>query len=68
MLFNLLSSLIIALWIVLVSVMSIQNVADVTLHFLSFESIKIPIGVVMALSLSVGIIVQPLLISILSKK
>ncbi len=68
MLFNLLSSLIIALWIVLISVMSIQNVADVTLHFLSFESIKIPIGVVMALSLSVGIIVQPLLISILSKK
>ncbi|MEI6380032.1 MAG: hypothetical protein WCO81_03980 [Cyanobacteriota bacterium ELA615] len=48
--------------------MSIQNVADVTLHFLSFESIKIPVGVVMALSLSVGIIVQPLLISILSKK
>jgi uncharacterized integral membrane protein len=68
MLFNLLSSLIIALWIVLISVMSIQNVADVTLHFLSFESIKIPVGVVMALSLSVGIIVQPLLISILSKK
>jgi lipopolysaccharide assembly protein A len=68
MLFNLLSSLILALWIVLISVMSIQNVADVTLHFLSFESIKIPVGVVMALSLSVGIIVQPLLISILSKK
>ncbi len=68
MLFNLLSSLVIALWVVLMSVMSIQNVADVTLHFLSFESIKIPVGVVMSLSLAVGIIAQPLLISVLSRK
>jgi len=67
MLFNLLSSILIAFWIVLFAVLSIQNIADVTLHFLVFESIKIPVGVVMALSVAAGILVQPFLISFLRK-
>jgi len=65
--FNFISSLLIAFWIVLISVLSIQNVSGVSLHFLIYDSIRIPFGVVIALSLAFGLIIQPFLISILKK-
>ncbi len=58
------SSLLIAAWIILIAVLSIQNVTDVSLRFLVFESIRMPIGVVLAISAAVGMIAQPLLFSI----
>jgi len=64
MLLNLFSSLLIAAWLVVIAVISIQNVTDVSLHFLVFESINIPVGVVMAMSVAAGIVAQPLLFSL----
>jgi len=68
MLLNLFSSLLIAAWLVVIAVISIQNVTDVSLHFVVFESIKIPVGVVMAMSVAAGIIAQPLLFSLLKSR
>ena len=68
MLLKLLSSLIMSAWLVFIAVISIQNVTDVSLHFLVFESIKMPVGVVIAFSAAVGMIAQPLLFSVLRIK
>lgn len=53
-----------AAWLILIAVISIQNVTDVSLHFLVFESIKMPTGVIMAFSAAVGMIAQPLLFAL----
>ncbi|MBW4631675.1 MAG: LapA family protein [Iphinoe sp. HA4291-MV1] len=61
---NLLISIVIALWVVGVAILSVQNVEPVSLRFLSFQSIQIPVGLVLAFCAGVGIIgialLQPL--------
>ncbi|NES19551.1 MAG: DUF1049 domain-containing protein [Symploca sp. SIO3E6] len=62
---NLLSSLIVAGWLGAISLLSIQNIKPVSLRFLYFESIELPVGLVLAFSVGLGIIggaiVPPLL-------
>ncbi|MEO0836167.1 MAG: LapA family protein [Cyanobacteria bacterium J06642_3] len=53
---NLLNSLIVAGWISAIAVVAIQNIQDVSLKFLFWQSIKFPIGVLLALCLGVGYI------------
>ncbi|GFE67719.1 DUF1049 domain-containing protein [Chroococcus sp. FPU101] len=53
---NLITSLIIAGWIATMSVFSIQNITPYALKFLQFESIKIPIGVLLSISVGSGFI------------
>lgn len=53
---NLVTSLIIAAWIGVISVFSVQNYTQISLKFLNFESIKLPVGVVLALSVGVGMV------------
>ena len=61
---NLLTSLVLAIWVVAIAILSVQNATLVSLKFLSFESIQLPVGLVLAFSAGVGIIgmalVQPL--------
>lgn len=61
---NLLTSLVLAIWVVAIAILSVQNATPVSLKFLSFESIQLPVGLVLAFSAGVGIIgmalVQPL--------
>lgn len=47
---------IIALGIVLAAVVSIQNVTSISLQFLVFRSVEIPLGVLLAFSLALGLI------------
>jgi uncharacterized integral membrane protein len=62
---SLLTSLIIAAWIGAIAVISVQNFTPVSLKFLRFESFQIPVGLVLAFSVGLGIVgmalVQPLL-------
>ena len=62
---NLLSSLIVAGWLGAIALLSIQNIKPVSLKFLYFESIELPVGLVLAFSVGLGIIggaiVPPLL-------
>lgn len=58
---NLLTSLVVAVWVVAIAIVSVQNATPVSLKFLTFESIKIPVGLVLAFSAGVGIIGMALL-------
>lgn len=53
---NLLTSLIIAGWISAIAILSIQNFTPVSLKFLSFETIQLPVGIVLAFSVAVGVV------------
>jgi uncharacterized integral membrane protein len=53
---NLLTSLILAGWIGAIAILSIQNITSVSLKFLAFETIQLPVGIVLAFSVGVGAI------------
>ncbi|MEM7757712.1 MAG: LapA family protein [Cyanobacteria bacterium P01_A01_bin.40] len=53
---NFLSSLILALLTVAIAIFSIQNVEDVSIKFLNFESITLPIGVMLIFCSGIGVI------------
>jgi uncharacterized integral membrane protein len=54
-------SLIVAVWIMAIAIVSVQNAQPISLKFLSFQSIQIPFGLVMAFSAGVGVIGMALL-------
>ena len=54
---NLLTAIIIAAWISAIAVLSVQNFGAVSLKFLFFESIQLPLGVMLGFSVAVGTIV-----------
>ncbi len=62
---NLLTSTVLACWVVAIAVLAVQNAQPVSLKFLTFQSIQIPFGLVLAFCAAVGIIgmalLQPLL-------
>lgn len=53
---NLFTALIIAAWMVSLSVLSIQNITPVSLKFLTFESIKLPFGILLSFSAATGVL------------
>ncbi|MGD1909442.1 MAG: LapA family protein [Rivularia sp. (in: cyanobacteria)] len=61
---NLLVSTIVAFWIIAIAIISVQNATPVSLRFFTFESIQIPVGLVLAFCVGLGIIstsvLQPL--------
>jgi lipopolysaccharide assembly protein A len=58
---NLLSSLLLATWIGAIAIFSIQNIQEISLQFLNFSSIAIPIGVLLALSVGIGMSIGAIL-------
>ena len=58
---NLLLSIILALWIMAIAIVSVQNATPVSLRFLTFESIQIPVGLLLTFFVVVGIIVASVL-------
>jgi hypothetical protein len=61
---NFLILLIIAVWVVAIALISVQNATPVSLKFLVFQSIQIPFGLMLAFAVAVGLlsvaILQPL--------
>ncbi len=53
---NLLTSLILAGWIAAIALLSIQNITPVSLKFLTLETIQIPVGIVLAFSVGIGLV------------
>ncbi|MEG4090933.1 LapA family protein [Microcoleus sp. Pol12B4] len=57
-------SFLVALLVSAIAIISVQNAAPVSLNFIFFQSIQLPVGVVLAMSLSAGLIggaiLQPL--------
>ncbi|WP_293133305.1 DUF1049 domain-containing protein [Okeania sp. SIO3I5] len=56
------SSIMLALWISGMAILSVQNATPISLKFLGFQSIQIPIGVILSLSVSVGLIISSILL------
>jgi uncharacterized integral membrane protein len=54
---TLIISAILAVWIMAIAILSVQNATPVTLKFLAYESIRLPVGVVLAFSAAGGAIV-----------
>ncbi|MBK4731532.1 LapA family protein [Oxynema sp. CENA135] len=52
----LIASAIAAAWIVAIAIISVQNATLVSLQFLGFQSIQLPLGIVLALSAATGAI------------
>lgn len=61
---NLLISVIVAVWVVAIAIISAQNATPVSLKFFTYQSIQIPFGLVLAFCAGVGLIgigiLQPL--------
>ncbi|MGB3639485.1 MAG: DUF1049 domain-containing protein [Rivularia sp. (in: cyanobacteria)] len=65
---NLLLSIIVALWIMAIAIVSVQNATPVSLRFITFETIQIPVGLLLTFCVAVGIIGTPLVQPLLFKK
>lgn len=64
---KLLVALSIALWVGAIAIFSIQNIQPVSLKFIIFESINLPVGVLLAFCAGAGMIIGSLL-SLLGQK
>ncbi|WP_267383492.1 DUF1049 domain-containing protein [Cyanobacterium sp. uoEpiScrs1] len=58
----LISMTIVAFWLIIIAIFSIQNTAEIYLKFLIFKSIKLPIGVLLSFCVGGGIILGSLAI------
>lgn len=62
---SILTSLILTVWIGAIAILSVQNFTPVSIRFLGFQSFEVPVGIVLALSVGLGLlgtaIAQPLL-------
>ena len=65
---SLLSSLIMATLLVAIAIFSIQNIEDVSLKFLIFESMNIPVGILLAFASGVGIFLGALIPILFSRR
>lgn len=54
------TSFIVAFWISAIAIIAIQNATPVSLTFLFFQSISIPIGLIIAFSVTIGLIIAAL--------
>lgn len=61
---NLLTSLILAAWVVAIAILSVQNATSITIQFLFFRSIEIPFGIVLASCVAIGMLGMALLLPI----
>lgn len=57
----LITSVIVAFWVAAIAIISVQNATPVSLKFLTFQSVQIPVGLVLAFSAGIGLIAMAVL-------
>lgn len=57
---NFIASFFLAGWIITMAVFSIQNISPVTLRFFQFESIQLPVGVLLSFAVGAGLMMGSL--------
>jgi uncharacterized integral membrane protein len=57
----LITSLVVAFWVAVIAIISVQNATPVSLKFLTFQSVQIPVGLVLAFSAGIGLVVMAIL-------
>ncbi|MGL4622606.1 DUF1049 domain-containing protein [Chroococcidiopsis sp.] len=58
---SLLTSSVVAVWIVAISLLSMQNADQIRLKFLRYQTIQLPVGFVLAVSAGVGVVATALM-------
>jgi uncharacterized integral membrane protein len=64
---NLILSIILAFWIMAIAIISVQNATPISLRFITFESIQIPLGLLLTFFVAAGMIATPLVQPLLFK-
>ena len=59
---KLLISLIMAGWVSAIALVSVQNATPVSLRFLTFQSVQLPMGLVLAFSAAIGMVGMAMLL------
>ena len=49
-----LSALLVAIWLIAIAIISVQNATLVSLQFLNFKSVSLPFGIILAFSAAAG--------------
>lgn len=57
-----LGSIILALWVSGIAILSVQNATPISLKFIGFHSIKIPVGLILSFSVSIGVLISSIFI------
>ena len=65
---SLFSSLLLATWVTAIAIFSIQNIQDVSVKFLTLESITVPVGVLLAFCSGIGMVLGWLIPLLFSSK
>jgi uncharacterized integral membrane protein len=65
---NLVISAIVATWISVIALISVQNASLVSLKFLFWQSIELPWGIVLAIAVATGFLIGGCLPILLSRK
>ena len=61
---QLLLALILALWVIVIAIVSVQNATPVAIEFLGLRSVELPVGVVLSFGVAGGLVVTALLIKV----
>ncbi|HBQ97288.1 lipopolysaccharide assembly protein LapA domain-containing protein [Roseofilum sp. Belize BBD 4] len=61
-------TLLLSVWISAIAILSVQNATPVSLKFLLFESVQIPVGILLAFSASLGLLAGLLILPWRSNK
>ena len=56
------SSIILALWISGIAILSVQNATPISLKFIGLQSIQLPVGVILSFSVGIGLIISSILL------
>lgn len=64
---NLVACLILAVWGIAIAIFSVQNATPVSLKMLGFESIQMPVGVVLAFSGGIGVVLGAIAIPLFTR-
>ena len=56
---------IVAFWVSAIALLSVQNAAPVALRFLTFQSVQLPMGLVVAFSAAIGMVGMAIVLPLL---
>ena len=65
---KLLPMLVCAVWVVIIAIFSVQNATPIAVRFLVFQSVELPLGVVLSFGVAGGVAITALLLMLLSPR
>ncbi|MEM8603844.1 MAG: hypothetical protein AAGE59_08370 [Cyanobacteria bacterium P01_F01_bin.86] len=57
-----------AIWIVAIAILAVQNATPISVQFLMFRSVELPIGVLLSFCVAGGMLVTALILALLGRR